>query len=240
MIGRNSVSTRLPNDSLPPVISWGQFTNFLLVLEKQQPSRIDKPWILKTKATSPGNTGPLLGALKWLGIIDKSYRVINPKILARLGNPQERSGAFRELVNQHYTPLLSLLMRAGHEQVTIEDVENYLEVQGIKKSNTNKAARFFVLLAQGAGYNVGLQMNASPIRFTASSSQSTEKDIDDAEDEDEAEYQDEVDIDLINTKKRVLNVLVAKLENSKETDPELLKYIFELIRGSETNLSNNL
>jgi|GEM_PF-4899923 len=146
--------TNEPSGNLIPnyaYVSVAMFSKFLEILTKSRPDRIDNKFLV-TYGIPDGSAFTVISALKFLDIIDDNGKVKNPQLLIRLGNQRERMAALRELVDLAYAPLLS---QNQLETATINDIDLFFQYQEMSPNVSIKAARFFMWLAQEAGYKVG-------------------------------------------------------------------------------------
>lgn len=132
-------------------VSIGQYQNTLEIFSKTRPERIDQNFLVKYGIPS-GSTFSVLSALRFLNIIDENGNVLEPQMLVRLGNQQERASAQREIVETAYA---DLIRQHDIEQATVADVDMFFQYQGMSPNVSIKAARFFMWLAKEAGFKVG-------------------------------------------------------------------------------------
>lgn len=140
-----------PESPTTAYVNGSYFQLLLEIFTRVRPDTIDNRWLV-INGIPEGNAFPLLSAVKFLGIVDEKGKVTDPKLLIRLGNPQERQVALREIVDRTYGDLLT---STAIEDATINSVDLYFQYHGVKPSLSGKAARFFFWIAQAAGYKLG-------------------------------------------------------------------------------------
>ena len=135
---------------LPP---YGPVTGMLqglALLQKSSVSRINED-LLRSNRIAPGNEYKVIGALKFLGVVDDN------------GTPTEKGRAFRtkgpvytlalqEAVRRSYEKVFS---KVDVEQASKDDLFNHFIMDwGIGPEMATKAARFFVELCQMANISI--------------------------------------------------------------------------------------
>jgi hypothetical protein len=143
-----------------PYVSIRMFQSTLDIFAKMRPDRIDQSFLIKY-GIPDGSALTVISALKSLDIIDEAGAVKKPQMLIRLGNQQQRTAALRELVDATYA---DLLQQQEIETATVSDIDLYFQYKNMPPTVSVKAARFFMWVAQQAGYTVGEQVQAAPPR----------------------------------------------------------------------------
>jgi hypothetical protein len=154
----------IPESLLVPYVTASYFSSTLDLFGRLSPAQIDGNF-LAINGIPQSMVFPLLSAIKFFGIIDDKGQVTDRKLLIRLGNPQERQGALKELVDKHYAELIT---STAIEDATVNSINLYFQYHDVKPSISGKAARFFMWIAQAAGYKLGEEYKPqSPIKRTS-------------------------------------------------------------------------
>ena len=222
--------TRSPKGSTPPYVSSGVQKYEFDLFAKLRPEQIDERWLLVNGVTQ-GNAFALLSANRYLGITDDAGNVTDPRLLTRLGNPQERPAALKELVDEAYA---DLIQQTDLETATIKTIDLYFQYQRVKPSISSKAARYFVWIAQEAGYKLAEEVKPTLVRrSTAPPRQSGNKRDTPVPNEvtPDDEDQQETDVPEIDEyEEELLRILLDKLKESDEMpSTEIIREIKSLI-----------
>jgi len=156
----NEMATNRPLKVNPPYTSAGELNRCFDLFSRQRPEVIDSRW-LHINGFTEANAPALLSGLRALKIIDEEGNVIDPTLLIRLGNPQDRPDAIRDIVENAYADILN---QTDIEKATVKSIDLYFQYHHVKPSTSSKAARLFMWLAQGAGYKLGEQISLTSLR----------------------------------------------------------------------------
>jgi hypothetical protein len=131
---------------LPPYGPTRGTVQALQLLQRQSPPRVDEA-LLRSQGIAPGNEYKVVGALRFLGIIDEQGRPTD-----RAQGLKTRGAAFtlhlQEIVREAYA---DLLRQVGAKQATQEAVYNYFVAHiRLGAEMAAKATRFFRSLCQWA------------------------------------------------------------------------------------------
>ena len=135
----------------------------LQLMRKSTPHRVDGNF-LRLNKIAPGNEYKVVGALRFLGIIDDE------------GRPTERSrvlktkgstfvAALQDIIRNAYKSLFQHIGGNGHSQ---EDIYNYfITTEGLGPEMASKTTRFFVQLCQMAEIDLGFNSGRERIPDTS-------------------------------------------------------------------------
>ncbi len=127
----------------------------LHLMRKSTPSKVDGN-LLRLKQIAPGNEYKVVGALKFLGIIDDEGRPTEKSRLLKTKGDTFTS-ALGTIIRGAYKNLFQALNGGGY---SVEDIYNhFISEEYLTPEMATKTTRFFVQLCQLAGINLGL---ASP------------------------------------------------------------------------------
>lgn len=137
-----------------PTLPYGPTRGMLQALQlmrKTTPSKIDGSF-LRVNSIAPGNEYKVVGALRYLGIIDDDGRPTEKSRLLKTKGTTFTS-ALQGIVRGAYGNLFHYLKGNGHSQ---EDIYNYfITAEGLGPEMATKTTRFFVQLCQLAEINLG-------------------------------------------------------------------------------------
>ncbi len=137
---------RLAKLNVPPYGPSQGMLRGLQLLQRVTPSRVDEPFF-RAQGVAPGNEYKVVGALRFLGLIDDEGR---PTERCRLLKTRGATFtlALQETVRQAYAGILG---RLRPEDATRDRVFNYFVGEmGLGTEMANKAARFFIDLCRFA------------------------------------------------------------------------------------------
>lgn len=154
------MTSKKPNNTLPPYISGREFNYFLYTLGNGVPTEIDEAWLVQAGITS-GNAPSLLSALRWLRLLDHFGRT-NQELLGDLSDEQKRPNAFRRIL-ESVNPYPDLMKR-NLKDLTVERATDYFSRLGVIRGTDTKCARFFFYMATQAGYRLGEEILLPPDR----------------------------------------------------------------------------
>ncbi len=130
----------------------------LQLMRKSTPSRVDGNF-LRLNKIAPGNEYKVVGALRFLGIIDDEGRPTEKSRLLKTKGATFTS-ALQGIVRSAYKNLFQHLNGNGHSQ---EDIYNYfITAEGLGPEMASKTARFFVQLCQLAEIDLGFNGREKP------------------------------------------------------------------------------
>ncbi len=218
-------------------VSITQFQKTLEIFTKMRPERIDQNFLTKYGIPA-GSVFTVTNALRFFHITDDNDKVLNPQILVQLGNLQQRQAALRELVDTAYADVL----RQQHiETATVSDIDLFFQYQGIRPNVSIKAARFFMWVAQQAGYTVGEPVQPMYRAALTNRAQVRRENGQLSLTETQVEIEDDTSAPVTSSKhpaqaslnkyeEELLQILLANMKESKTVpDTELLKEIQKLI-----------
>ncbi len=137
-----------------PTLPYGPTSGMLQALQlmrKITPSKIDGSF-LRFNKIAPGNEYKVVGALRFLEIIDDDGRPTEKSRLLKTKGPTFTS-ALQDIVRGAYKNLFVHINGDGHSQ---EDIYNYFVTEeGLGPEMATKTTRFFVQLCQLAEINLG-------------------------------------------------------------------------------------
>ena len=132
---------------LPPYGPTQGMMEALELLRRTTPARVDGDF-LRANGIAPGNEYKVIGALRFLGLIDEEGRPTPQSRLLKTKG-ETFSKFLKELVYNAYSGLFKWLK--GRE-ITPEEVYNYFVTEeALGAEMANKAARFFLKLCEIAG-----------------------------------------------------------------------------------------
>jgi Family of unknown function (DUF5343) len=138
-----------------PTLPYGPTRGMLQALQlmrKITPSRIDGSF-LRLNKIAPGNEYKVVGALRFLEIIDDDGRPTDKSRLLKTKGPAFTS-ALQDIVRSAYKNLFQQLN--GHEH-SPEDIYNYFVTrEGLGPEMATKTTRFFIQICQMAEISLGL------------------------------------------------------------------------------------
>jgi hypothetical protein len=138
-----------------PTLPYGPTRGMLQALQlmrKITPSKIDGSF-LRLNKIAPGNEYKVVGALRFLEIIDDDGRPTDKSRLLKTKGPAFTS-ALQDIVRSAYQNLFQQLN--GHEH-SPEDIYNYFVTkEGLGPEMATKTTRFFIQICQMAEINLGL------------------------------------------------------------------------------------
>lgn len=124
----------------------------LQLMRKNTPPRVDGN-LLRQNQIAPGNEYKVVGALKFLGIIDDEGRPTEKSRLLKTKGPSFTS-ALRNIIRSAYR---NLFQRLNEGPYTAEDIYNYfITDQDLTPEMATKTTRFFIQLCQLAEIDLGL------------------------------------------------------------------------------------
>jgi hypothetical protein len=138
-----------------PVVPYVPFKTFLTALDaltRSLPNQLDRSvW----PSYSGAIQGQLLGAFRFLGLMDES-NCPSPALREILAKPESRRDLLRALLEGHYRPLVALdLTRTSPRQLD-EAMREY----GLSGATHKKALSFFLQMAQYAGLPLSVLLKA--------------------------------------------------------------------------------
>jgi len=123
------------------------------LLRKSTPPRIDGKFLRMNKV-APGNEYKVIGALRFLGLIDDEGRPTERSRLLKTKGPAF-TAALQQIVRSAYRDVFRALREGGTTQ---EDIYNYFVAQaGLGPEMAAKTTRFFIQLCQLAEIDLGLK-----------------------------------------------------------------------------------
>jgi hypothetical protein len=121
-------------------------------MRKSTPPKVDGNF-LRLYKIAPGNEYKVVGALKFLGIIDDEERPTEKSRLLKTKGPAFTS-ALRDIIRSAYKSLFQHLNRGAY---TAEDIYNYfITEENLTPEMATKTTRFFIQLCQLAEIDLGL------------------------------------------------------------------------------------
>jgi hypothetical protein len=121
-------------------------------MRKSTPPKVDGN-LLRLHKIAPGNEYKVVGALKFLGIIDDDGRPTEKSCLLKTKGPTF-TAALRNIISSAYKNLFQLLNGGGY---TAEDIHNYfITEEDLTPEMATKTTRFFIQLCQLAEIDLGL------------------------------------------------------------------------------------
>jgi hypothetical protein len=139
--------------SLPPPYGPTSGTvQALQLLRKITPSKIDGDF-LRANKIAPGNEYKVVGALRYLGLIDEAGRPTEKsRLLKTMGSTF--TSALQEIIRNAYQGLFHFL---NVEKATQTDIYNYFVTEaGLGAEMATKASRFFISLCRMAEIKLNL------------------------------------------------------------------------------------
>lgn len=132
---------------LPPYGPTQGMMEALELLRRTTPARVDGDF-LRANGIAPGNEYKVIGALRFLGLIDEEGRPTPQSRLLKTKG-ETFSKFLKELVYNAYSGLFKWLKG---RKITPEEVYNYFVTEeALGAEMANKAARFFLKLCEMAG-----------------------------------------------------------------------------------------
>ncbi|MCL0078746.1 DUF5343 domain-containing protein [Dehalococcoidia bacterium] len=124
----------------------------LQLMRKSTPPKVDGN-LLRRNQIAPGNEYKVVGALKFLGIIDDEGRPTEKSRLLKTKGPSFTS-ALRNIIRSAYK---NLFQRLNGGAYTAEDIYNYFVTdEDLTPEMATKTTRFFIQLCQLAEIDLGL------------------------------------------------------------------------------------
>ncbi|MCK4462584.1 MAG: DUF5343 domain-containing protein [candidate division Zixibacteria bacterium] len=132
--------------TVPPYVSWRTFVNFLDSLKVAVPSRIDRSIV---PSMSGGNWSYLIGALRFMRLVDGDDVPLEMLKLLAASTGNERKEHYRKLFESTY----GFLLENGVEiaQTTPDQLQKALQEAGATGDTVTKCRSFFLSLAKDAG-----------------------------------------------------------------------------------------
>ncbi|MDD5094541.1 MAG: DUF5343 domain-containing protein [Dehalococcoidia bacterium] len=144
-----------------PTLPYGPTRGMLQALQlmrRTTPSKIDGSF-LRTNKIAPGNEYKVVGALRFLDIIDDDGRPTEKSRLLKTKGVAFTS-ALQDIVRGAYKNLFQHLNGNGHSQ---EDIYNYFVTkEGLGPEMATKTTRFFIQLCQMAEIDLGVYGKEQP------------------------------------------------------------------------------
>jgi len=123
----------------------------LQIMRKSTPPKVDGN-LLRLHKIAPGNEYKVVGALKFLGIIDDDGRPTEKSHLLKTKGPTFTS-ALRNIISSAYKNLFQHLNGGGY---SAEDIYNYfITEEDLTPEMATKTTRFFIQLCQLAEIDLG-------------------------------------------------------------------------------------
>jgi hypothetical protein len=127
-----------------PYVSWATFKNAVIdTLKGTIPNQIDRSVF---KGLAGGVQTALLGALRFLGLIDTSGKTTEYLAAVCDIDEKKRKAAFAEVLRRSYPELFALPITTA----TVKQVHDQMEAYDCNGQTKDKAFRFFLLAAQYA------------------------------------------------------------------------------------------
>lgn len=152
----------ISKSAVPPYGPTAGTIQALQLMRKTTPPKVDGDF-LRANKIAPGNEYKVVGALRFLGLIDDNGKPTErSRILKTMGSTFTL--ALQEIIHSAYRELFRYL---DMKRATREDIYNYFVTEGqLGAEMAAKAARFFITLCRMAQIEIGTATAASP-RSTA-------------------------------------------------------------------------
>lgn len=150
-MARISVIQPLGHTALPPYGPTRGMLEGLQLLQRMAPTRVDEVF-LRTHKVAPGNEYKVVGALRYLGLIDEQGRPTDQCRLLRTRGPAFKL-ALQGIIKNAYRDLFESTDLSHDPR---DQVYNYFVTKlGLGPEMATKAARFFISLCQWAEIEMG-------------------------------------------------------------------------------------
>ncbi|MFQ5934440.1 MAG: DUF5343 domain-containing protein [Dehalococcoidia bacterium] len=138
------------SQGLPPYVAYSAWLRLLAGLRADIPDRIDNSY-LRPYRFNQATRSMLLGALRFLGLVDHQNRPTEELSALVQCNESEYPQRLRKLVEGSYRTVLA---RARLTRATPDQLKAQFEAMGAKGDVARKCVSFFVAVAQDAGMRV--------------------------------------------------------------------------------------